>query len=237
MSAPPWPAARHHDVVSHMNDDEVARAIVAFLQAEGAAKLPHCPARGLLDHLIGTYEIVRRWREPQWLAHAALIHSVYGTDSYQRELLSMSRRHELAAVAGERPERLAYLFSVTPRRPLFTGVHLWARELPLRSSAGGDDCAEPPSREEFDALVLLHMANIADQAQSSDGSPGRWLLRSCALAELLEDGGAVRPPPWVHLLAECSEQDEAAARRAYVEALTEEGDARASRRFPSHACG
>src|SRR5438552_237476 len=110
--------------------------LVAFLRAEGARGQPHAGGRTLLDHLEETAAIVRRWGQPAWLQNAALIHSVYGTEAYDRRLISPARREEVAAVAGDRPERLAYLFHVTPRRPLFAGTHLWARDLPARASAG-----------------------------------------------------------------------------------------------------
>jgi hypothetical protein len=154
------------------------------------------------------------------LQHAALIHSVYGTESYERQLLPAARRAEVAAVAGDRAERLAYLFSVTPRRPLFAGTHLWARDLPIR------DPEDSPTRDELDALVLLHMANLAEQARAPDGSPGLWLVRSRELAELLTDSDRSTPPLFVASLAAFEEADEALTRRTYRQALSEEGEAK-----------
>ncbi|MBV8999319.1 MAG: hypothetical protein JO304_09680 [Solirubrobacterales bacterium] len=117
-------------------DDAVAAAMVVFLRAEGAENLPHAGGRTLLDHLLDTYWVVRRWDQPRWLQHAALIHSVYGTDSYERRLLDPDRRAVLARIAGDHAERLAYLFCVTPRRLLFAGTHRWARDLPTRTTGG-----------------------------------------------------------------------------------------------------
>ena len=81
-------------------DDAAADAVIAFLRSEGAGGLRHAGGRTLLDHLLGTYAIVRRWDQPAWLQHAALIHSVYGTESYDRRLISPERRNELVAVGG-----------------------------------------------------------------------------------------------------------------------------------------
>jgi Aspartyl/Asparaginyl beta-hydroxylase len=183
----------------------------------------------LLDHLEGTYQIVRRWDQPAWLQHAALIHSVYGTDVYGQQLLPEARRHEVAAAAGDRAERLAYLFSVTPRGPLLAGTHRWARDLPTRSTggAGSSGDGDVATRDELDALVLLHMANLAEQARSADGSPGRWLVRLRDLAELLFDSDAVVVPPVIAHLEGFSDADESLACQAYAEALNAEGEARA----------
>jgi Aspartyl/Asparaginyl beta-hydroxylase len=211
-------------------DDSAAVALIGFLRFEGAAELAHGGGRTLLDHLLGTYTIMRRWDQPVWLAHAALIHSVYGTEAYDPQLVSSTRRDDIAAAAGARAERLAHLFCVTPRRLLFAGTHLWARDLPTRSTGdrstanGGD----PATRDELDALLILHMANIAEQARAADGSPGRWLARCDALSELLVDSDTVTPPLFAAQLAAFGEADERLVRRAYLDGLSENGEARAN---------
>ena len=203
------------------HEEPVAAALVAFLESEGAAGLPHGRGRTLLDHLRETCAIVQRWGQPVWLQRAALIHSVYGTESYAPQLVSTARRAEVAAAAGGQAERLAYLFSATPRRPLFAGMHLWARELPSRST---DDDSDPPTRSELDALVLLHMANLAEQTRSADGSPGLWLAQIRELADLLIDSGAITPPLFTAQLAAFDPAEESLARRAYLDGIGE-GDA------------
>ncbi|HEY2652438.1 MAG TPA: hypothetical protein VGI50_10980, partial [Solirubrobacteraceae bacterium] len=68
-------------------NDATAAGVIDFLRSEGAGDLGHTGASKLLGHLVGSYEIVRRWGGSTVIAHAALIHSVYGTDAYQRRLL------------------------------------------------------------------------------------------------------------------------------------------------------
>jgi aspartate beta-hydroxylase len=173
-----------------------------------------------LDHLLGTAAIAARWEQPDWLVHAALIHSVYGTDVYDQQLIDPARRDELAEVAGERAERLAYLFCVTPRRPLFAGTHRWARDLPVRAAAGDTRSeVEPAGRAELDALVLLHMANLADQARPGrNGVPPAWLGRLRDLGELVSDSDDLDPPRFLAVLSELSDEDESVARRSYARA-------------------
>jgi hypothetical protein len=220
----------HHSVLVDARsagdgDDETADRLIAFLSAEGAGQLGH-GRRRLLGHLIGTYEIVRRWNQPARLQHAALIHSVYGTDAYQRQLLPPARRDDLVKIAGEQVERLAYLFSVTPRDRLLGGTHLWTRSVTMPAGRGeGDPSAQPaPAREELDALVLLHMANLAEQVQADDGSPGRWLVRLRELAELLITSDTVDLPLFIAELAVLSDEDESSARRAYRAGVAEVDD-------------
>lgn len=204
----------------------MAEELIRFLASEGASGRRHGGERALLDHLVGTYEILRRWNQPAQLQHAALIHSVYGTDVHREQTLALSRRGELRTIAGAEAERLAYLFSVTPRGPLLAGTHLWARGLPTRAPASDPDAGdEPPAdRAELDALVLLHMANLAEQARAQDGSPGRWLVKLGGLADLLVAGDAVMPPVFVAGFATFSESDELLAGRAYREGIAATAD-------------
>jgi aspartate beta-hydroxylase len=197
--------------------DVTAERIVAFLRKQGAAEHRHAGGRSLLDHLIATSEIVRRWRQPPVLQHAALLHSVYGTDAHHQPLLPLSRRADVRHLAGQQAERLAYLFCVTPRRPLYAGVHRWMRDIPARPAAGQDQASgEPPAeRDELDALIVLHMANMAEQARGQEGSPGVWLVRMGQLAELLSDSQAVTPPAFAGGLATFTAEEETLLRTSY----------------------
>jgi hypothetical protein len=210
--------------------DPAADRIIAFLRAQGATGHGHGPGRQLLDHLVGTYEITRRWEQPDWLAHAALIHSVYGTEARRRALIPVARRAEVRAVAGEQAERVAFLFAATPRRLLTAGSRRWARGLFPAAGAGGDETAAP-TRDELDAVVLLHLANLADQARAPDGSPAAWLVQLRDLAELIVDSRAVALPLFVATLAGVSQDDESSARRAYRDALAEIDDRRRADRL------
>jgi aspartyl/asparaginyl beta-hydroxylase (cupin superfamily) len=187
------------------SEDAIAARVIAFLDAEGAARQSHGAGRSLLDHLRETAAILGRWGQPPWLEHAALIHSVYGTEARRRRLIAPGRRAELAELAGQRAERLAYLFATTPRRPLFAGTHRWA---PGAVASGAD-------RDELDAVVMLHLANLAEQARATDGAPGSWLVTASRLAELLADSVAVALPSFAGALAEITPEDESIGLRAY----------------------
>lgn len=199
--------------------DATAERIVTFLREAGAADSRHAGGRSLLDHLIDTAEILTRWDQPPVLRHAALLHSVYGTDGGRRPLIPEARRAEVRHVAGEGAERLAYLFCVTPRRLLLAGAHRWLRDVPRHRLPGsphpqpdGEPAAE---RGELDALILLHMANIADQARGPGGGPGAWLVLLARLAELIADSETVSPPRFAAALSGLTEEDESLLRGAY----------------------
>ncbi|HLY47620.1 MAG TPA: aspartyl/asparaginyl beta-hydroxylase domain-containing protein [Solirubrobacteraceae bacterium] len=181
--------------------DAKADAVVAFLRQEGAASHRHLGTATLLDHLIETYRILRRWDQPEPLALAGLLHSVYGTDAHRDQLLAVSRRDDVAAIAGERAEQLAYAFASTPR-----------------------DAVPHAAPEERDPLVILHMANLAEQAQGPEGTPGRWLARLAELAEIVINSPSVRLPLFIAELTLFSEADESLTRSAYLGGLAPGAD-------------
>lgn len=194
-------------------------AVVPFLRRLGADELPHGTGRTLLGHLRGCEAIAERWEQPDWLCRAALLHSVYGTDAYRRRLIARDRRDEVRAVAGERAERIAFLFATTPRRPLFAGTHRWA-----------PGAVAQATREELDAVLLLHLVNLAEQARAPDGSPAAWLVKLRELAELVADSDTVVLPAFVSVLVGLTEAAESAGRDAYREGLaTLEPDVRRDR--------
>ncbi len=192
--------------------DHTASALIDLLEAEGAGAMRHAAGRSLLEHLLETFAIARRWGQPEWLAHAALMHSVYGTDRYRQQLLPLDSRGRVRELAGEQAERIAYLFSVVPRGPLLAGTYRWAS--PSLLGLAGE-----PSRDELDALVLLHMVNMAEQARLADGSPDAWLRSVRSFGELLLDSSAVELPDFLAKLAGFSHEDEALVGRAYRSGL------------------
>jgi Aspartyl/Asparaginyl beta-hydroxylase len=183
--------------------------LVTFLQASGADGFAHARGRTLLDHLIGTRDILARWRQPEWVQRAALMHSVYGTDSYQRQLFGLAQRAELSAIAGERAEQLAYLFCTVPRQRLFDE---------------GASHAAPLDRTEIDELIVLHMANLAEQARAKDHSPGSWLTRVAKLGKTLAGERMEAPRALAQRLSPLTVEDEETIRNAYRVSLTELGD-------------
>jgi aspartate beta-hydroxylase len=206
-----------------IGDDSVADAIIELLRAEGAAAIPHAGGRTLLEHLVGTYAIARRWHQPRWLAHAALIHSVYGTEAFRTQLLPPARRAELAAVAGVQAERTAHLFAVTPRGPLLAGTHRWSRG--LMGGEARDERGELPTADQLDAVLVLHIANLAEQSEAADHSPGRWLGALGRLGGLLSGTGLIQPPTAAARIAGFSDEDEASTVRHYRSAFADSGPA------------
>ena len=82
-----------------------------------------------------------------------------------------------------------------------------------------------PSRDELDAIVIMHMANLAERSLQSDGTPGRWLVRVRDLAAHIFDSETIMLPAVIGHLLGLTAAAEADVRARYLEALTPDGEA------------
>jgi (p)ppGpp synthase/HD superfamily hydrolase len=83
--------------------------VIEFLLDNDVDENAHS-GRNLLDHLLGTAELLMEWECDKDLVLAGLCHSIYGTDSYHTVTIDPSRRDEVRALIGEKAEKLAWEF-------------------------------------------------------------------------------------------------------------------------------
>lgn len=74
---------------------------------------------GLIAHLIATWEILRRWNQPEYVCDAGLFHSIYGSTAYSDATIPFTQRHTVRALIGEPAEVLCYSFCRLDRRLFF----------------------------------------------------------------------------------------------------------------------
>ena len=190
-------------------------AAVDFIEKSGAARLPHGRGRSLQDHLRGTMRILSHWAQPPYVVAAGLLHSVYGTDVYPHALISLAKRGKLADVAGEAAERLAYLFCILRRDAFFARV--------ARRRRADDtitvECHQGPNTVrlaavDIGALLVIHMANSAEQSRAADGSPAVWVSAASRWARWAKPLIQHVPP----VFDDCATAVELASERAALEA-------------------
>ena len=116
---------------------------LAFLQAHGAGTRSHSDAH-LLAHLQGTALLLRTWGERQAVQDAGLFHSVYGTESYQSELLPPQLRGQVEALIGHEAEALAHAFGRLQKASFYAAV------------LGELDAADVVDRTTGEPLALTH---------------------------------------------------------------------------------
>ena len=64
--------------------------------------------KGLSDHLKGTYKILNNWGCEESLCLAGLCHSIYGTESYRKDIVPLSSRSFIKELIGDEAEVIAY---------------------------------------------------------------------------------------------------------------------------------
>lgn len=218
-----WPRGPWEQFVSDKRSQDVD-ATAAFLLEAGASQLPHARGLTLLDHLLETRAVIKRWGLPLFLQDSAALHSIYGTDVYQRRLISTSSRRDVRQIAGETAERLAYLFCTLPRYAFFKTVDGCER-LPETASftlhVENHTVLENLSSAEISCVLILHLANTAEQACDESGAPGLWLARASRRASKLPGVSPLIPPIFSECTAIVEPESERQARTSYLAGTNE----------------
>ncbi|MDJ0957882.1 MAG: hypothetical protein QNI91_13525 [Arenicellales bacterium] len=129
-----------------------------LLQALGAGGIQHY-GRTLLEHLEGTYKLLRQWRNPEEICVAGLFHSVYGTERLDSSKLESIDRSELEEMIGHNSERLVFLFSMANRTSLLTQNILPPFQIVRRDTSEAITVAP----ETLSALLEIGAANLVEQ--------------------------------------------------------------------------
>jgi Cupin superfamily protein len=163
-------------------NDEV---LFELLRELGADQIPHS-RRTLLEHLIGTADIIRRWTDDENTYKAALFHSSYGTEFFKNAPLksltdSVEARKRIMDAIDPAAERLVYVFCVMDRGSLRDAVRSPG---PTYSVKWHKDPERTPIKlleHEFAALVQIVWANHMEQnPQSSTTSAHRKTVEESA---------------------------------------------------------
>jgi len=132
-----------------------------FLKEIQADEVPHS-GRSLMNHLLGTYGILKKWDCEEFVCLAGGLHSIYGTNVFKRESLSIEARPRVRHLFGEDAERLAWQFGTINRpKAIEIGFGIDRRrntEIILK---------EP----DLKSLRLIEAANLLEQGASLDSWP------------------------------------------------------------------
>jgi len=84
---------------------------IDFLKSIGSDKVKHSGGT-LLEHLIGTSDILKKSGEPEYLQDAGLFHSIYGTAYFMPDGGLVDNRQVVKDLIGEDAEEIAYWFCI-----------------------------------------------------------------------------------------------------------------------------
>ena len=135
--------------------DEQLQNRLRFLRKANTDGMPHSD-RGLLDHLLGTRQLLVEWEARPALCDAGLFHSVYGTEYYELKAISLTMRNEVQQLIGEEAESLVWLFCMMRRETLWQNL---GPEGELRVQHRLTDEWLPLTKIQFQDLFTLALAN------------------------------------------------------------------------------
>ena len=145
------------------------------------AALAHNGEEAFDDHLVAVQSVLRAWGAPERLTHAALFHSIYGTEGFQGFKLHLSQRPQIVDLIGPEAERLAWIFCMVDRSTVDAtvlapppGTCAAAAGLPppsffARPELGGFEIALRSEREWLEFLTL----SLADWLEQVEGAAMR----------------------------------------------------------------
>ena len=120
--------------------DEFAKPHLALLRALGAERIAHSNA-DLSSHLLGTARLLAHWEYGRDVVLGGLLHSLYGTHSFQG-IVPPTERARLQEILAPRVEQLAWRFGTL---------------------SGAQSLEALAQDTDFESLLGIHFANTVEQ--------------------------------------------------------------------------
>jgi len=148
---------------------ECTLELLAEFEAEGVEH----PSGTLLEHLRGTYELLRSWGCREELCLGGLCHSVYGTEAFNVQTVPADARERIASVAGAEAEEIAFLFCVAERDSLYGNLERGAPYSVVdRTSSAAIVLGDV---RQLSDLMTLEVANLLEQLPRLEELPAWWV--------------------------------------------------------------
>ncbi|KIG19153.1 hypothetical protein DB30_04618 [Enhygromyxa salina] len=217
----------HRDPLERLDPD--VPAMLRELVVRHADDLDHATG-SFRAHLEGTWRALVHWRQPRIVCRAGLFHSCLATSYYERALYRPWEQRALARAIGLEATTLVHLFCTIDRPALHDDLdaldELPAAATPVRNRHTGER-AWVPTRVVV-ALLLIEIANLAEQSGGDDGMPSAWMARASRWTQLATPWLSPALPIFDRGTARLSETDERAAIEAYrvaIQVLQRDADA------------
>jgi hypothetical protein len=160
------------------------RPMLDFLRSLGTEDVPHTGEKGFLSHLVAVARDLEAWGCDRDVCRAGLFHSIYGTELFRRWSLPLERRGDVAALIGERAERLVFANCMMDRSS-FEALLESDGPYSIRNRETGEPI--DLSREDYDDLVRVRLCDWLEQVARSD----RWDYRRDGIRLMAQRLGGV----------------------------------------------
>ena len=132
---------------------------IDFLKKYKANLKKHSEDRYLLEHLIGTYNLLKYWGMRKNVCVAGLFHSVYGNEYFTDKVLDIKDRRLIIDLIGEEAELLVYYFNISDREKTLDNFKKDKAEIIERES----NQPYTITQKQFLDLVIIIFANALEQ--------------------------------------------------------------------------
>ena len=160
------------------------RPMIEFLRGLGTEDVPHSGEKGFLAHLVAVFRDLEAWGCDRDVCRAGLFHSIYGTELFRRWSLPLDRRPDVAALIGERAERLVFVNCMMDRSS-FEALLESDGPYTIRNRETGEPIEL--SREDYGDLVQVRLCDWLEQVARSN----RWDYRRDAIRLMAQRLGGV----------------------------------------------
>lgn len=176
--------------------DPQYRAMMEFLLGMGIEEMSHT-GKTYLSHLVAVHRLMELAGCGRDACRAAVFHSIYGTEEFQRFQLPLERRAEVAAVIGERAERLAYLNCAMDRASFDRALAQSQPPYPMRDRFTDEE--RLLDQDDFTDLCRVHLYDWLEQVPRSRRGYG---YRRAAYRDLAERLGPAALETYERVFAE-----------------------------------
>jgi hypothetical protein len=140
------------------NRDQKRNDIQTFLTSIGAYRVAH-GRTNLAYHLLNTYDELRARGQSQDLCNAGALHSIFGTNWFQTQTVSLTSSDVIQNLIGDRALQLVHFFNQLDR-PETLEAALKNKTLEVVSRSGVKITL---NQQTFDDLCTVEAANLAEQ--------------------------------------------------------------------------
>ena len=155
-----------------------------FLFRVGADKVSHTE-KGYLAHAIGVYNDLKEWGCDDELIRVGVLHSIYGTELFQRFKLPLEQRDEVRELIGERAEWIAYLNCAIDRTHFDAEILKKQGPYQILDRFTGERL--DVSERDFEDLCTIHLCDWLEQVERSK----KWDYRRAAYRALAARLGGI----------------------------------------------
>ena len=159
-----------------LEQDLIRNKIQEFLTSIGVDNIKHGTSN-LMNHLLRTYDLLRKYRFSELSCLAGALHSIFGTNIFTTKTLDTTQRSLIERIIGPDATDLVELFSSLDR-PTTLELSLSTGTLTLNATDGTTKTVTQPT---FDNLCAIEAMNLYEQSCLSK-YPGlhKWFLDSKA---------------------------------------------------------